>query len=135
MTKKQSNSVLHAGPSEGVGVVHNFRDPAVLAHGDGIYTVFYTRLASVESCATRCEWNDSANWSVWSVRTADFATFDAPRRITPDGFASPSEVKRLAQSPKTGFRVCGSVGLRVKKVNPKYARRITYNPPDYWTED
>jgi len=87
------NPLLRAVPGKGSGVVHNFRDPAIIAHSDGVgYTIMYTRLSSAECRPTSAEWNNRANWSIWSVHTFDWINFDEPRRISPDGFASPSEV-------------------------------------------
>lgn len=61
----------------------NLRDPAVLPLKDG-YMVYYTRYSNGE-------WFRAENWSVASVFTRDFITFEDDRDITPKNHASPGD--------------------------------------------
>ena len=64
----------------------NLRDPAVLPVEDG-YWVYFTRYSNQE-------WNCAENWSVASMFTRDFVTFEGDRDITPKNFASPGDPTR-----------------------------------------
>lgn len=61
----------------------NLRDPSVLKV-DGGYWLYYTRYSNGE-------WNCAENWSVASVFTKDFKTFEGDRDITPKNFGSPGD--------------------------------------------
>lgn len=61
----------------------NLRDPAVLPV-DGGYHVFYTRYSNRA-------WVAKENWSVASVFTRDFVTFENDRDVSPKGYASPGD--------------------------------------------
>ncbi len=64
----------------------NLRDPAVHPV-EGGYRIFYSRLSSPKS-----GWGDPKNWSIGSVFTKDFLTFEDDHDISPKGYASPGDV-------------------------------------------
>ena len=64
----------------------NLRDPSVLKTGTG-YVLFYSRFAG-----ERDTWNKPANWTIATVSTRDFRTFENDRDISPSACASPGDM-------------------------------------------
>jgi sucrose-6-phosphate hydrolase SacC (GH32 family) len=68
----------------------NLRDPSVYKTGEG-YLLFYSRYSSCENDNGE-SWSRKENWSVASVFTKDFITYQEDRDISPKGFASPGDL-------------------------------------------